>query len=241
MISKYLRHLSWLAISWGLISCAHVLPLQEEPKELSHEENQVIIIEDDPPVSLSPDLELLKAEMRQELMEELSQMFKNQILPEMQALSPVPARVRESQRGARQRSQEKSVLGRIEWVSFENDGFKVRARVDTGAQTCSMHAENIQEQIIDGEKYVQFETFDEKGNRHVLLKRVVTSTSVTSSTGATTERYVVKKRVTLGGRSHEVNVNLNNRSGLRYRFLIGRNLLMGNYVVDVSQSRVMGR
>ena len=38
----------------------------------------------------------------------------------------------------------------------------------------------------------------------------------------------------------KTNVNLNDRNNLKHRFLIGRNLLIGDYIVDVSQSRLLG-
>jgi hypothetical protein len=88
---------------------------------------------------------------------------------------------------------------------------------------------------------VQFETFDQEGEKHAFLEKVVTSVVVRSSTGETRERYVIRKKIKLGAYSHEINVNLNDREGLQYRFLVGRNLLMGQYTVDVAQTRVLGK
>lgn len=134
----------------------------------------------------------------------------------------------------------KTIIGRIEWVSIDYKKMKIKARVDTGAQTCSLHAENITEKEIDGKKYVQFESVDEYGKRFVYLKEVIKSQRVKSSNGQVSKRYVVKLLVTLGKKEMEVNVNLNDRVDLNYNFLIGRNLLMGRYIVDVSQSRLLG-
>ncbi len=189
------------------------------------------------------ELEALEAreEFRQHLVEEIKDVIRHEVVPEIKNLSPVSPALRDRQARAQDMAAGKVVIGRIEWVEFESPGFSVQARIDTGAQTSSLHAENIEEKNIDGELYVQFETFDQSGEKYVLLKRVINSTVVRRSTGESAHRYVVKTRIQLGGQSHEINVNLNDRSGLRYRFLAGRNLLMGNYVVDVSQSRILGR
>src|SRR5690606_4220591 len=114
-----------------------------------------------------------------------------------------------------------------------------RARVDTGAQTCSLHAESIIEKDKNGKKYVEFATLDDEGNKYVFLKEVVKETKVKSTSGKSEKRYVVRMSFSFGGKDVIANVNLNNRSSLKHNFLIGRNLLMGEYVVDVSQSRLM--
>ncbi len=49
-------------------------------------------------------------------------------------------------------------------------------------------------------------------------------------------RPVVTVKIEIGGEKFEVEANLNDRSHMRYPVLIGRNLLYGNFVVDVSRS-----
>lgn len=190
---------------------------------------------------LSPELEQLKREIKQEFKEDVKEILVSQIIPEMQALSPVPPKARERQDSANKLAQPKPVLGRIEWVTFEDPQFKIRAKVDTGARTSSLHAENIKEKMVGGEKYVEFETLASDGSRILLIEKVGAEVVVRSSTGEQTKRYVVAKKVTLGGQTHETNINLHDRSRMRYKMLIGRALLLGNYIVDVSQSQIMGQ
>ena len=194
-----------------------------------------------PVPQLSPELEQLKKEMKEEFREEIKEILTEQIIPEMQALSPVPPKARERQQSAKKVARPKPVLGRIEWVTFEDPSFKVQAKVDTGAKTSSLHAENIKEKTVNGEKYVEFETIGSEGERILLIEKVVAQTGVRSSTGEEKKRYVIKKKLTLGGQTHETNVNLNDRSKMQYPMLIGRTLLIGNYIVDVSQSQIMGQ
>jgi hypothetical protein len=49
-------------------------------------------------------------------------------------------------------------------------------------------------------------------------------------------RPVVKVTIEIKGEKFEVEANLNDRSHMRYPVLLGRNLLYGNFVVDVSKS-----
>lgn len=195
-------------------------------------------VQDEPPQQ--PTEEVIR-ELRNDLSADMREILREELLPEIQGLSSAPKQKRQRLSKAKKAALEKIVIGRIEWIYFNDPKMKIRARVDTGAQTCSIHAENVQEKMIEGEKFVQFESEDFQGKKHVFLKRVIDSTLVRSSTGESNRRYVVRMSLTLGSKEYEINVNLNDRSSLRYNFLIGRNLLMGNYIVDVSQSRLLGR
>ena len=135
----------------------------------------------------------------------------------------------------------KTVIGRIENIVLDSTGFGVQARIDTGAKTCSMHAENIIEKKVEGRTYIQFTSENIDRKKQSFYKEIIKKQRVRSSTGDVTNRYVIKMAVEMGGRIHEVNVNLNDREDLRYNFLVGRNLLMGDYVVDVSQTRLLGK
>lgn len=172
----------------------------------------------------------------------LKELLREELLPEIQGLSYVPKDIRNKQMDAKTSVASKVVVGRVEWVTVKSNGMKVKARVDTGAQTSSMHAENIVEKEIDGKKYVQFESTDDVENKkHVFLKEIVKSQRVRSSNGSVSRRFVVKMTILLGTQEHTINVNLNDREDLQYNFLIGRNLLMGKYAVDVSQTRLLGK
>lgn len=182
-----------------------------------------------------------RMDLYRELRESFRGIVREEIMPQMQELSSLPPKLREGQERAQTSAKEKMIVGRVERVQIDGTEMRVKARIDSGAQTSSIHAENVVEKMIEGEKYVQFESLDDQEKRHVFLKKVIASTVVRSSTGEANSRYVIRMTITMAGREHEINVNLNDRTGLVYRFLVGRNLLMGNYVVDVSQSRLLGR
>lgn len=206
-------------------SCAHLSSTREEI-DLLKEENQ----------KLKKDIEA----SHEKLTKNIKEIIREELLPEIQGLSFVPKDIRNKQMEAKTKAAEKVVVGRVEWIKIKNNGMRLKARIDTGAQTSSIHAENVVEKIIEGKRYVQFESYDFKDKKHVFLKEVVKKQKVRSSSGTLSDRFVVKMTIALGTEEHNINVNLNDREDLQYNFLVGRNLLMGKYVVDVSQTRLLG-
>lgn len=178
---------------------------------------------------------------RDELHKELVMTIRNEILPELREVSTYSSNIlHRQQKDLKDKVFTKTIIGRVEWISVTNPEAKFRARVDTGAQTCSIHAENIVEKEIDGKSYVEFTTEDDLGVKHTFLKEIVKRTLVKSTSGSSERRYVIRLDFDFGGEKISANVNLNNRKTLRHNFLIGRNLLLGHYIVDVSQSRLLG-
>jgi hypothetical protein len=136
--------------------------------------------------------------------------------------------------------KEKVLIGRVEWVDLPQLKFKQRARIDTGAKTTSMHAVNITEVQQQGELYVKFQTADSEGNPIEVTRKVDTTQKVSNTAGFISKRYVIKEKIKLGSIEKEILINLNDRSKMEYKFLVGRNLLLGRFIVDVARSHVLG-
>jgi len=179
-------------------------------------------------------------QLRSEIKEDLQKTVKEELLPAVQGLNYIPKEVREKQLQAKNNVLDKVVIGRVEWVTVSSQNIRMRARVDSGAASSSIHAHNITEKDVDGKTYVQFETIDEKNKTYLLFKEVVKKIKIRSASGLES-RYVVPMKVILGAKEHKINVNLIDRDHMTYKFLIGRNLLMGKYIIDVSQSRLLGK
>ncbi len=198
-----------------------------------------------PPDNLTPNqLRMVQQEIEQaraEISEDVTLTIRNEIMPELREIQLGSRKIKSrSQQTLKKKVFKKIVIGRVEWITSVSPEVSFRARIDTGAQTCSLHAEKITEKTIDGEKHVEFTTRDEEGKPHRYLKKVVEMSKVKGTSGVVERRYVVKMTLLFGKRELDVNVNLNNRENLRHRFLVGRNLLLGDYIVDVSQSRLLG-
>ncbi len=135
--------------------------------------------------------------------------------------------------------QGKTVIGRVEWVTIPRFNLRLEARIDTGARNCSLHAFNEKEIKAGGERYVEFSTLDAK-NRAIRLKaKVVKMKTVRSTSGETRRRFVIRETVRLGNTERTLFITLNDRTHLEYRFLAGRSLLRGSYLVDVSRSHLL--
>lgn len=136
--------------------------------------------------------------------------------------------------------KEKVLIGRIEWVEMPDLKIKHKARIDTGAKTTSLHATNIEEVEQRGELFVKFQTMDVDGKTVELLRKVDSTQKVSNTSGFITKRYVIKEKIKIGNIEREVSVNLNDRTKMDYKFLVGRNLLLGRFIVDVARSHVLG-
>lgn len=136
--------------------------------------------------------------------------------------------------------KEKVLIGRVEWVELPDLKLKHRARIDTGAKTTSMHAVNIEEVQQRGELFVKFQTLDAEGKIVELVRKVDTTQRVSNTAGFVSRRYVIKEKIKMGSIERETLINLNDRSKMEYKFLIGRNVLLGRFIVDVARSHVLG-
>jgi hypothetical protein len=136
--------------------------------------------------------------------------------------------------------KEKVLVGRVEWVGLPDIKIKLKARIDTGAKTTSMHAVNIEEVEQRGDLFVKFQTVDAEGKVVEMVRKVGTTQRVSNTSGFVSRRYVIKEKIKMGNIEREILINLNDRSKMEYKFLIGRNVLLGRFIVDVARSHVLG-
>ena len=132
---------------------------------------------------------------------------------------------------------EKTVIGRVEKISFPELGIKnVRAKIDTGADLSSIWATDIHEE--DG--LLRFKLFGKKSPHYSGKEIVFTSphyllTRIASSFGHRQLRYVVRLQIKLGGKTIVGTFTLSDRTKKTYPVLIGRKLLNRKFLVDVSK------
>ena len=133
-------------------------------------------------------------------------------------------------------SEGKIIVGSEEWCSFPEAGLPaIKARVDSGAATSSLHAVNIVPFQKDGGTWVSFEVHPLQGDRSVVVRHeapVRSKREVRSSSGAVESRYLIRERLVLGDQSWEVDLTLANRDAMGYRMLLGREAMVGRILVD---------
>lgn len=134
---------------------------------------------------------------------------------------------------------DKLIIGSEEWCSFPSLGVPaIKARVDSGAKTSSIHAYNIQTFNRDRQAWVSFDLSPLQNDRKTALRcemPVHDKRLVKSSNGTSEKRYVVKVAIGLGDHSWEVELTLANRDSMGYRMLLGREAISGKAIVDPSE------
>lgn len=119
----------------------------------------------------------------------------------------------------------------------DDHDFTLLAKVDTGADSTSIDARNIEEFEEDGDRYVRFEVpLGDDDERMALETRVVDSVTIIGAGDDREERLVVEMDVCVGDLRLETEVNLADREGLNYRLLVGREYLVrGGFLVNPAQ------
>lgn len=131
---------------------------------------------------------------------------------------------------SRAMAQDRVTIGAREVVIIEPYGIRIPARIDTGASTTSLHAKNIK--IKDDT--VSFAIPEEYGGIRISLP-IVEWKNIRSSRSRD-RRPVVEMDLCIASKRMRARVNLNDRSRMEYPMIVGRNILSGNFVVDVSKT-----
>lgn len=136
----------------------------------------------------------------------------------------------------------KPVVGWREWAVLPDLGIsKVKAKIDTGAKTSSLHAFDVIVIKRQGKNFVRFKVHPLQRNTRRVVEceaQLVEWRQVTDSGGKRTLRPVIETRVMLGAREVLVEVTLIARDQMGFRMLIGRQALRGTWLVDPSKSYI---
>jgi len=138
----------------------------------------------------------------------------------------------------------KIILGCEEWCSFPGLGVPaIKARVDSGAKTSSMHAFNINKFRRDGESWISFEVHPLQNDRRTVIRcerPVLDKRKVKSSSGVSETRYVIGATIKVGSDAWDIELTLANRDSMGYRMLLGREAMSGRVLVDPALSFCLG-
>ena len=127
----------------------------------------------------------------------------------------------------------KDVIGQVEKVQLPAVGEQVfHARIDTGAKTAAIWASACQK-TEDGLAVIFFEKDSPFYTGKPVLFTQYDQTIIASATGNNQQRYKVRMKVRIAGRTITAWFTRADRSGLVYPVLIGRNVLRGKFIVDV--------
>ncbi|MGB4800083.1 MAG: RimK family alpha-L-glutamate ligase [Candidatus Saccharimonadales bacterium] len=133
-------------------------------------------------------------------------------------------------------SRQKTTIGRAEKVDLLDFHMSdIPAKVDTGADSSSIWASSIEEKV-DGLYFVLFGPghLAYTGKVQRFTKPDYSMTRVANSFGHKELRYKVKLRLGIKGRVIRATFTLSDRSEKTYPILLGRRLLHGKFIVDVT-------
>ncbi len=137
------------------------------------------------------------------------------------------------------------LIGWREWVGLPDLGIKkIKAKVDTGARSSSLHAFDVQVFERDGAKWVRFQVhpIQRKDARSVEVEApVLEFRSVRSSSGKAAVRPVILTTVELLGISWPIELTLASRDKMGFRMLLGREAFRGKFLVDAGRSYFGGK
>jgi len=136
------------------------------------------------------------------------------------------------------------IIGGEEWCAFPGLNIPaIKARVDSGAKTSSIHASNIHKFTRKGEKWVSFEVHPIQDTRRITLHckaKVVDHRNIKSSSGISEKRYVIQSTMKIGSYQWNIELTLANRDSMGFRMLLGREAMENRVFVDPANSFLLG-
>ena len=133
------------------------------------------------------------------------------------------------------------ILGWREWVRLPAlTPHPVKAKVDTGARTSSLHAFDLR--VEDGVAHFAVHPHQRSDDDEAWVALpVVEHRDVRPSTGEAEERPVVRVELVIGGHEVTAELTLSDRDAMGFRMLLGRTAVADRFLVDPAVSYVQGR
>jgi len=126
------------------------------------------------------------------------------------------------------------VIGRMDIVDLPALGVQnIHAKIDTGAYRSSVHCKKVH---LEGDT-LKFTLHSDEGYKEYATSDWVQKL-VKSSNGKAQKRFVIKTTIRIFGKNYKTSISLTDRSKMRNPLLIGRKVLNGRFIVDVSKKNL---
>lgn len=139
----------------------------------------------------------------------------------------------------------KPVMGWREWVALpELNVAKIKVKVDSGARTSTLHAEEIIYFTRSGMKKVRFIIYPFQGSKRGKIEAeadLVEERMVRSSVGHETSRPVILTLLQVGEEHWPIEITLVNRDIMGFRMLLGRTAIRHGFLIDPGHSFIQSR
>jgi hypothetical protein len=138
--------------------------------------------------------------------------------------------------------RQKPAIGWREWVALPDLGVKyMKAKVDTGARSSTLHAWDIACDQRAGS--VRFSVHPLQDDDSVVVDTqapLLEEREVRSSNGEVELRPVIATKVVVAGVPIDIELTLSNRDEMGFRMLLGRSAIKRRFVVDPGRSFLGG-
>jgi hypothetical protein len=132
------------------------------------------------------------------------------------------------------------VIGWREWVDLPQLHIKdIKAKVDTGARTSSLHAYDLEFFYKGKTEYVRFKVHPVQRNTKKTVRceaEVLEYRKIRSSNGQVEKRPVILTPIKLMGQTWDIELTLTNRDEMGFRMLLGRESFKKRFLIDVGGS-----
>lgn len=145
-------------------------------------------------------------------------------------------------------------LGFVEWMVLDGTGLRMKARLDTGAKTSSLHAVNVEPFKKGEEEWVSFQLpladhqneddAEGKNLEEVILEfnlPVERTVKIKRKGAPSQRRYVVNMEFCIAGTSHKTEFSLTDRGKFSYPALLGRRFMRDDNILIDSADAFMAK
>ncbi len=137
------------------------------------------------------------------------------------------------------------IIGACEWIALPELGIdRLRARVDTGAKSCALHASDIAPFDRDGTDWVRFRVHlghPRPRDDRLCESRLKAVRRVRPTSGEFETRYTIQTPIIIGHSRWMVDITLTDRGRMRYRMLLGRKAMENHALVYPARIFLQGK
>ena len=134
-------------------------------------------------------------------------------------------------------------VGWKEFVEFVDWGTRVKTKIDTGARTSALDVSSyeLHDDGQGGQIAELHMAIDSRFPERKLVVRtpVIKMVVVSNSTALREERPLIEANMRLGPIVKPVRLTVTDRTGMRFRMILGRKALEGDFIVDVSRKYLL--
>lgn len=132
------------------------------------------------------------------------------------------------------------ILGETEWIYVEEANGNFMSRVDTGATTSSISAQDVTVFEREGRRWVKF-VMPVDGGQEVHVEAPFVKYIRIRQANGMEDRPIVRMTIRLGSVIEKADFSLTDRSNMDFPVLLGREFIKDVAVVDVARENVQGK